>query len=132
MPRNCETERHRLEIDTDFLSPSLCALQDEHQGRERAVRLPGGWTHADETRGLTKEKLEQYKTGGIMAGTEVKWGKKTPPVEILGALGGGGKGAVSAPLTTTSSASPTRASLTGGNASVSAPMNVNRGSTCTR
>ena len=91
--------------------------------------LQGGWTHADETKGLTKEKLEQYKTGGIMAGTEVKWGKRTPPVEIMSALGGPAPAAKAPAATTTSSSSPARASLVGGNTSVSAPMNVNRGST---
>jgi hypothetical protein len=94
----------------------LIDVQDEYQGKERAVLLPGGWAHADEERGLTKEKLEQYKAGGIMSGTEVKWGKRTPPTEILSALGGGA-----------AKARP----LSGGDTGISAPTLIDRGSMCT-
>lgn len=83
-------------------------ITDDLRGKEKAVLLPGGWTRTDEDAGLTKDKLEKYSKGGIMEGTEVKWGKTVPP-EIAAALGGGSSG------------------LGGGDAGISGPTEVKKG-----
>ena len=83
-------------------------MQDDLRGKEKAVLLPGGWARADDDQGLTKDKLEKYSKGGIIEGTEVKWGKSIP-AEIAAALGG--------------------AKLEGGDAGISAPSGVRHGGT---
>lgn len=82
-------------------------ITDDLRGKEKAVLLPGGWARADDEQGLTKDKLEKYSKGGIMEGTEVKWGKNVP-AEIQAALGGGPR-------------------LEGGDKGISGPTEVKKG-----